>query len=118
MKNIFQKVLYKLLTFFHKGCIIKINEKGGRAMTIIEREIERREKLIEGNADKVKEIEELTAKIERLKRERDEFDEVAIRAEIAELETYLPKPEPIPKVVTEETPQEILAETPTPDETY
>jgi hypothetical protein len=87
-------------------------------MTIIEREIERREKLIEGNAEKVKEIEELTAKIERLKREREEFDEVAIRAEIAELETYLPKPEPAPEVIIEETPQETNAEIIATDETY
>jgi hypothetical protein len=43
---------------------------------------------------------------------------VAIRAEIAELETYLPKPEPAPEVIIEETPQETNAEIIAPDETY
>lgn len=118
MKNIFKEIHLKLLTFFRKGCIIKINKEGGRTMSIIEREIVRREKLIEGNAEKVKEIEELTARIERLKREREEFDEATIRAEIAELETYLPKPEPAPEVIIEETPQEFTAETVATDETY
>lgn len=86
-------------------------------MNIIEREIVRREKLIEGNAEKVKEIEELTAKIEILKKERADFDEVAVRAEIAELETYLPKPEPYVEPIAETPVEAVEVVEPTTEET-
>lgn len=117
MRNIFKKFFEKLLTFFCKECIIKINKKGGRTMNIIEREIARREGLIDNCSAKVKEIEEYTAKIEILKREVADFDEVAVRAEIAELETYLPQNEPYVEPIAETPVEAVAVVEPTTEET-
>lgn len=66
------------------------------AKTIIEKEIERREKLLAEKVDKEALVLEMQAEIEKTKAEIAGINETALGAEIAELETYLPKPEPAP----------------------
>lgn len=61
-------------------------------MTIIEKEIERREALIAEKSAKENKILEMQIEIERLALEVANTDEIALRAEIAELATYLPQP--------------------------
>lgn len=58
--------------------------------TIIEKEIERREALIADKAEKENKILEMQIEIEKLTLEIANTDEDTLRAEIAELETYLP----------------------------
>lgn len=62
-------------------------------MTIIEREIERREALIVEKAAKEAKVVELKAELEKTQSEIAGIDDAALRAEIDELRTYLPKPE-------------------------
>lgn len=76
------------------------------AKSIIEKEIERRERLIDENEEKIKIAAELKKRAEELEMEFAAFDESAVRAEIEELETYLPKPEPAPETNdTSESPE-------------
>lgn len=58
-------------------------------MNIIEKEIERREKLISDNSEKIERIAKLTAEADELQKEVIAFDEAVIRVEIEELKTYL-----------------------------
>jgi hypothetical protein len=62
-------------------------------MNIIEKEIARREALIVEKAEKENKVIEMQLEIERLTSEIASTDEVALRSEIAELESYLTKPE-------------------------
>ena len=59
-------------------------------MTIIEKEIERREALIAEKSAKESKVLEMQIEIERLNAEIAATDEIALRSEIAELKTYLP----------------------------
>ena len=59
-------------------------------MTIIEKEIARREALIADKSAKENKVIEMQIEIERLTAEIAATDEVALCAEIAELKTYLP----------------------------
>ena len=67
------------------------------AKSIIEREIERRENLINENEEKARTAAELKKRAAELELEVEAFDESTLLAEIEELETYLPKPEPAPE---------------------
>ena len=62
-------------------------------MTIIEKEIARREALIVEKSAKENKVLEMQIEIERLTAEIEATDEAALYAEIAELKTYLPQPE-------------------------
>jgi len=62
-------------------------------MTIIEKEIARREALIAEKSAKENKVLEMQIEIERLTAEIEATDEPALYAEIAELKTYLPQPE-------------------------
>ena len=59
-------------------------------MTIIEKEIARREALIAEKSAKENKVIEMQIEIERLTAEIAATDEVALCSEIAELKTYLP----------------------------
>lgn len=59
-------------------------------MTIIEKEIARREALIAEKSAKENKVIEMQIEIERLNAEIAATDEVALYSEIAELKTYLP----------------------------
>lgn len=60
-------------------------------MTIIEKEIARREALIAEKSAKENKVIEMQIEIERLTAEIAATDEVALYSEIAELKTYLPR---------------------------
>ena len=60
-------------------------------MTIIEKEIARREALIAEKSEKENKVIEMQIEIERLTAEIAATDEVALYSEIAELKTYLPQ---------------------------
>ena len=62
-------------------------------MTIIEREIERRELLIIEKATKEAQAAEMQREAERLIAESASIDTNALQAEIDELKEYLPKPD-------------------------
>lgn len=62
---------------------------------IIEREIEKREIIIQSKEDKELEIEELEVKLTVLKNEVAGINVAELEAEIEELKTYLPKDEEI-----------------------
>ena len=72
-------------------------------MTIIEKEIARRESIISDKAEKENKVIEMQLEIERLTAEILAVDEATLRSEIAELESYLPKPEPMPDAEAEST---------------
>lgn len=61
-------------------------------MTIIEKEIARREALIAEKSEKENKVIEMQLEIERLTAEIAATDEITLCAEIAELKTYLPQP--------------------------
>lgn len=61
-------------------------------MTIIEKEIERREGVIVETGRKKIRVAEMLEEIDRLEAEIANTDLVALQAEIDELKTYLPKP--------------------------
>lgn len=67
-------------------------------MGIIEREIEKRQAVIDSKADKEHRLEELKTEFDALQAEIAEIDVETLNAEIEELSTYLPH--------TEETPVE------------
>lgn len=75
-------------------------------MSIIEKEIARRENLISDNAEKVELAAKLRARADALEAEVKDFDEETLRDEIRELETYLAPEEP----EVEPTDNEIVAE--------
>lgn len=62
-------------------------------MGIIEKEIERRERLIAEKAEKVALVQSYREEIEVLEAEIESTDETELHAEIEELKTYLPKPD-------------------------
>lgn len=64
--------------------------------TIIEREIERRENILLDKAEKVETIAALREEIATLEAEIAGVNDALLEAEIAELEAYLPRPEPEP----------------------
>ena len=61
-------------------------------MTIIEKEIERREIVILGKAVKEERVAQILAELEQLESEIAGIDTDALQAEIDELKTYLPRP--------------------------
>ena len=61
-------------------------------MNIIEKEIERRERLIAEKAEKEALVRSYQEEIERLTAEIESTDELALRAEIEELKAYIPEP--------------------------
>lgn len=62
-------------------------------MTIIEKEIEKRQAIIDSKDAKINELAELQVKAENLKAEIASIDTDVLVAEIEELKSYLPKPE-------------------------
>lgn len=62
-------------------------------MSIIEREIEKRQAIIDGKEAKINELAELRIKAETLEAEIASIDTDVLVAEIEELKSYLPKPE-------------------------
>lgn len=64
-------------------------------MSIIEREIEKRQVVINDKEAKVNELVELKAKVEALEIEVANIDIDVLVSEIEELKTYLPKPETV-----------------------
>ena len=61
-------------------------------MTIIEKEIKKREALIVNKTEKEQEANALREQADSLEREAAEIDVVALKEEIAELLEYLPNP--------------------------
>lgn len=59
-------------------------------MTIIEREIEKRQELIDSKARLMDELKRLEDAVEVTQRNIAQIDEVTLTAEIEELKTYLP----------------------------
>ena len=59
-------------------------------MTIIEREIEKRQELIDSKARLMDELKRLEDAVEVTQRNIAQIDEVTLMAEIEELKTYLP----------------------------
>ena len=74
-------------------------------MTIIEKEIARREALIADKSAKENKVIEMQIEIEKLTAEIAATDEVALCAEIAELKTYLPVEDVATDDVTEAVPE-------------
>lgn len=62
-------------------------------MSIIEREIEKRQAIIDSKEAKINELAELRVKAETLEAEIASIDTNVLVAEIEELKSYLPKPE-------------------------
>lgn len=62
-------------------------------MSIIEREIEKRQAIIDGKDAKIADLADLRARAEALEVEIAGIDTEFLAAEIAELRTYLPVPE-------------------------
>ena len=62
-------------------------------MSIIEREIEKRQAIIDSKEAKINELAELRVKAENLEAEIASIDNDVLVAEIEELKSYLPKPE-------------------------
>ena len=62
-------------------------------MSIIEREIEKRQAIIDSKDEKINELAELRVKAENLEAEIAGIDTDVLVAEIEELKSYLPKPE-------------------------
>ena len=60
-------------------------------MNIIEREIAKRQEIIDGKAEKVATLEALKVEIEALEEAIADIDEETLLAEIEELKDYLPK---------------------------
>lgn len=62
-------------------------------MSIIEREIEKRQAIIDSKETKINELAELRIKAEELEAEIVSIDTDVLVTEIEELKSYLPKPE-------------------------
>lgn len=62
-------------------------------MSIIEREIEKRQAIIDSKEEKINELADLKIKAENLETEIAGIDTDVLVAEIEELKSYLPKPE-------------------------
>ena len=68
-------------------------------MSIIEREIEKRQAIIDSKDAKISDLAELRARVEALEVEIASIDTEFLASEIAELRTYLPGPETPTEVV-------------------
>ena len=62
-------------------------------MSIIEREIEKRQAIIDSKEEKISELAELKIKVETLEKEIFEINTELLVEEIAELKSYLPQTE-------------------------
>lgn len=62
-------------------------------MNIIEREIAKRQEIVDAKAEKIARIAELQEEIARLQAEVDATDVTVLEADIEELKSYLPVPE-------------------------
>ena len=72
-------------------------------MTIIEREIAKRQEIIDGKAEKIARAEDLRNELEALEVEIADTDTLVLEAEIEELKTYLPhEDEPEAEETTED----------------
>lgn len=68
-------------------------------MSVIEREIEKRQAIIDSKETKINELAELKVRAEELELEIAGIDTEFLANEIAELKTYLPQPETTETVV-------------------
>lgn len=64
-------------------------------MNIIEREIEKRQAIIDGKEVKIAELAELKEKVQKLEVEVASVETDVLLSEIEELKTYLPQPETV-----------------------
>lgn len=71
-------------------------------MTIIEREIAKRQEIIDGKAEKIARAEDLRNELEALEIEIAGIETETLALEIAELMTYLPHEDEPAEAVTEE----------------
>lgn len=62
-------------------------------MSIIEREIDKRQAIIDGKSEKEERLKSLKLEVETLEAEIASIDTEALVAEILELKSYLPQPE-------------------------
>lgn len=62
-------------------------------MNIIEKEIAKRQEIVDAKAEKIARIAELKEEIAKLQEEVDATDTTVLEAEIAELKSFLPVPE-------------------------
>ena len=81
-------------------------------MNIIEREIAKRQEIIDAKAEKIARIAELTEEIAKLQAEVDATDTTVLEADVAELKSFLPVPETdvVEESATEDVEQAITEE--------